>query len=146
VSTYSNPLFLFSSVSHTSLLFRSSGDGRVVTCCLLERLQIERDKEEDRTAESFARRLLISHEGLDTDPPGMFIFDEAPRMDNVGPFLRVKQWRSRLDVWFEEDAVAQHALDVVNSKIASCKGRRGNHIRKYLAQGDESGYSLHCPR
>jgi hypothetical protein len=149
VSTCSNPLFLLSSVSlvsHTSFPFRSSGDGRVVTCCLLERLQIERDKEEDRSAESFARRLLISHEGLDMDPPGMFLFDEAPRIDNIGPFLRVKQWRSSLDVWFEEDAVAQHALDVVNSKIASCKGRRGNHIRKYLAQGDESSFSLHCPR
>jgi hypothetical protein len=76
----------------------------------------------------------------------MFLFDEAPRTDNIGPFLRVKKWRSSLDVWFEEDAVAQHALDVVNSKIASSKGRRGNHIRTYLAQGDESGYSLHSPR
>jgi hypothetical protein len=146
----SNPLFLLQSVllvSHTSFPFRSSGDGRVVTCCLLERLEIERDKEEERSAESFARRLLISHDGLDIDPPGMFLFDEAPgTVDNIGPFLRVKQWRSSLDVWFEEDAVAQHALDVVNSKIASCKGRRGNHIRKYLSQGDESGYSLISPR
>jgi hypothetical protein len=143
------PLFLLPPVllvSHTSFPFRSNGDGRVVTCCLLERLHIESDKEEERPAEAVARRLLISHEGLGVDPPGMFLFDEAPKIGNIGPFLRVKQRRSSLDVWFEDDAVAQHALDVVNSKIASCKGRRGNHIRKYLAQGDASGYSLHSPR
>jgi hypothetical protein len=104
-------------------------DGRVVTCCFLERLdypvlQIERVKVEERPAEeSVAKRLI---EGMDMDPSGMLLFDEeAPRIDltSGGPFLR--RSKSGVFPWMCGSKRTQLLrnmlfLDVVNSKIVSC--------------------------
>jgi hypothetical protein len=104
-----------------------------VTSCLLERLKAEHDKlTSDGT--SAACRVLISYEGFDIRPPGLFLFDEDPTSEDVGPFTRVKPWRSSLDVWFENQNAANRAFDVANGAISSSKARRGIRVRNYLAK------------
>jgi hypothetical protein len=121
---------------------RSSGDGRVVTCCKLERVSIEVDSMHVSNDTS-ARRLIVSHDGPDLDPPGLFLFEEAPvpRKDE-GPFNRMKLLRSRLDVWFEDSQAVELAQVKANGKIEDAKVYRGKRLQRYLAQGDDSGYPI----
>jgi hypothetical protein len=120
------------------------GNGRVVTCCKLERLAVERDPADAR-ADTSARRLILSHIGPDTSPPGLFLFEETPSVKDEGPFVRVRQYRSSLDVWFEDSKAVSLAFGKVDSKIAAARTYRGHRIRTFLAQGEGSGYPMNMP-
>ena len=123
---------------------RSSGNGRVVTCCRLERLFVERDAADEHAVTS-ARRLILSHDGSDVSPPGLFLFEETPSIQDEGPSVRLKQWRSSLDVWFEDSKSVDLAFKTVAKVIDGAKAVRGNLLQKYLAQGEGSGYPTDVP-
>ena len=119
----------------------SSGDGRIVTSCPLEQLEVDKDPDDQVSMESTARRLIISYFDYGMKPPGMFFFEEEPKVQEIGPFNKVVQWESTLDVWFEDDRAANHALGIIQGKINLHRAERGNRMRRYLAQGDGSTYS-----
>ena len=110
----------------------------------MERLAVQNDTSEIHGT-SAARRLIVAHEGLGSDPPGLFLMEEPTTVDDVGPFLPVKHWRSSLDIWFEDERAVQHAFEMLKREVAASKGRRGTRIRQYLAQGEGSSYSLEAP-
>ena len=107
---------------------RSSGDGRVVTCCKLERVSIEVDTT-NVSDDTSARRLIISHDGAELDPPGLFLFEQNPVPKDEGAFNRHKIWRSSLDVWFEDSQAVELAQSKVNRKIEDAKIYRGKRIQ-----------------
>lgn len=123
---------------------KSSGDGRVVTRCMLHRLMAEKDSADARTDTS-ARRLIMSYDGPEISPPGLFLFEETPSIQDEGPFIRLKQWRSSLDVWFEDNKAVELAFCKVNEMIDEAKAHRGRRIQRYLAQGEGSGYPTDIP-
>ena len=116
----------------------------MVTSCRLERLMIQKDENQSQSS-SAARRLLVSHSSLESKPPGLFHIEEDSKGDDLGPFLRVQQKHSSLDIWFEDEAAVSHAFDLINGKIMEAKGRRGKRIKDYLGQGEMSTYSLDRP-
>jgi hypothetical protein len=46
---------------------------------------------EDLPASTSARRLIVSHDGQDENPPGLFLFVESPKVREVGLFIGVKK-------------------------------------------------------
>lgn len=84
----------------------------------------------------------MSHSSLDNKPPSLFRIEKNIKEDDLGPFLRVKQVHSSLDIWFEDEAAVSHAFDLINSKIMEAKGRRGKQFTDYLCQGEWSKYPL----
>lgn len=115
-----------------------------MTCCRLERLVVERDSAEAR-ADTSARRLILSHDGPDVSPPGLFLFEKTPSIQDEGPSIRLKQLRSSLDIWFEDSNAVELACNSVGKAIDEARAYRGNHLRKYLAQGEGSGYPTDTP-
>jgi hypothetical protein len=89
--------------------------------------------------------MLMSHEALGMEQPGLFHSEDESIEEDVGPFLRVRHRLSTLDIWFEDDNAVTHAFEVVNNKIMAAKGQRGKRIQDYLAQVEGSGYSMDGP-
>lgn len=118
---------------------RAAGDGRVVTRCQLERIIVEKDAADAR-ADTTARRLIVSHIGPDQAPPGLFLFEESPKLQDEGPLVHLKQWLSSLDVWFEDNKAVTLAFNKVQESIVETKIQRGIRIQRYLAQDDNSTY------
>ena len=118
---------------------RASGDGRVVSSCPMERISIAKDAADAR-ADTAARRLIVSHDSVATKPPGLFMFDENPKNQDVGSLVHLKQWRSSLDIWFEDNNAATLAFQKVEKAIEKAKIHRGRGIQRYLAQDVESTY------
>lgn len=115
-----------------------------MTSCKLERLVIEKDHENARSDTS-ARRLIVSHDGPDFNPPGLFLFESTPTLQDEGPFIRQRLRRSSLDVWFEDNRAVQIAFNKVSRKVAEARAYRGHRIQKYLTQGVGSGYPVDIP-
>lgn len=121
---------------------QSRGDGRVVTSCPLERLLVERDPDDAR-ADTAARRLIVTYDGSDTSPPGLFVVDSdegAPKVQDDGPLTKLRNYSSSLDVWFEDNKAVTLAFNKVQESIAAAKIHRGHRIQRYLAQDVDSGY------
>lgn len=118
---------------------RASGDGRIVTRCPLEQMTVAKDAADAR-ADTTARRLIVSYEGVETTPPGLFLFEETPKPQDEGPLIHVKQWQSSLDVWFEDNKAATVALVKVGPNVDEAKLNRGLRLQRYLAQDEGSGY------
>lgn len=117
----------------------STGSGRVVTRCRLERISLEKDSANAR-ADTSARRLVVTYEGPDATPPGLFLFDESPKAEDEGSLLKLKQWRSTLDVWFEDYKSVTLAFNKVQESITAAKIYRGHRIQHFLSQEEGSGY------
>lgn len=115
----------------------SPGNGRVVTSCVLSRITVARDPNPPADPSSPARRLLMAYKWFDTEAPGLFVYDEEPKVEEVGPFNRVRLWRSKLDVWFEDEGAAAHAYHSIHFQIDKAKTLRGDSILDYLAQHEE---------
>jgi len=118
---------------------QAGGDGRVVTRCSLERLSIEKDPPDART-DTTARRLLVSHQSEARSPPGLFVFEKLPDPKKEGCLIRPKQWKSKLDVWFEDNKAVTMAFKKVQEQIVTAKIDRGRRIQTYLAQNKGSSY------
>ena len=110
-----------------------SGDGRVVASCYTERVQVDTDPDGDKNPSS-ARRLFLSHTTFEPKtPPGLFMFDDAPKpAPEVGPFVRVQPYVSRLDVWFEHQRAADLAYKILSTHIFQAKANRGRRIQAFL--------------
>ena len=75
--------------------------------CRMERLSIQNDTSEIH-GRSAAGRRIAACKGLGSDPPGLSLKEEPTTVDEVGPFLLVKHWRSSLNIWFEDERAVQH--------------------------------------
>ena len=114
--------------------------GRVITACNLERVTLEFDTLEPEDGTS-ARRISLNHKWFDKDPPPLFLFDEAPEYEEHGPFVRIKPFMSRLDVWFENERAASYGFGELSSQIFKAKAHRGRWLRTFLdpqAEHEES--------
>jgi hypothetical protein len=107
------------------------GDGRVVTCCYLERLTVQLDSLVPDEGPP-ARRLILSHESYKHVPPTLFLFNELPKDEKLGPLTRVRSFTSTLDVWFEDQSAADHAYRVISSHVLACKSKRGHAVKAFL--------------
>eukprot|EP00977_Amphora_coffeiformis_P002979 scaffold569_cov165-Amphora_coffeaeformis.AAC.12 len=117
------------------------GDGRVVASCYAERVQVGMDPEGDRNP-SPARRLFLSHATFEPmTPPGLFMYDNAPKpAPEVGPFIKVQPYVSRLDVWFENQRAADLAYKILSTHIFQAKANRGRRVQAFLdPRGHYSG-------
>jgi hypothetical protein len=108
------------------------GDGRVITSCSLELLTVQLDSLVPDDGPP-ARRLILSHESYEHVPPTLFLFDELPQDEKLGPLTRVRTFTSTLDVWFEDQSAADHAYRVISSQVLACKSRRGLAVKDFLA-------------
>jgi len=114
----------------TQPLHDYEGKGRVVCSCVLERVWVELDKDPDESTP--ARRLMLSYEWIDTNPPSLFLFDEAPEAPKPihGCFQRLKYHKSRLDVWFEDSPFMNRAFTILSSEIFKARASRGQVIQE----------------
>lgn len=105
--------------------------GRVITACNLERITLEYDTTvpEDGSA---ARRITLNHKWFHTDPPPLFLFDTMPEYEEHGPFVRIKPFTSRLDVWFENERAASYGYGELCSQIFKAKAHRGRWVQAFL--------------
>ena len=108
----------------------AGGDGRVVCASLLERIEVVPDDIAIDNG-SPARRLFLSHKWFGLDPPALFLYDEMPKPQEVGPFRKHESSTSRLDVWFENQRAASQAYRVISSQIFAAKSARGRRIQAY---------------
>jgi hypothetical protein len=108
------------------------GDGRVITSCCLERLSVRLDTLMPDDGPP-ARRLLLSYRWFDHRPPTLFLFDELPEDEKLGPMIRVKSFTSTLDVWFEDQNAADHAHRILASQIFAAKSQRGHAVKLFLS-------------
>ena len=76
----------------------------------------------------------MAYKWFDTEAPALFLFDEHPREEGYGPFNRTRMWRSKLDVWFEDDGAAAHAYHSISFQIETARSKRGDRILDYLTQ------------
>lgn len=113
----------------------SGGNGRIVTSCNLSKLKVDRDHAIPLHSGSSARRLLLSHDSFETEPPSLFLFEEKPTENFVGPFFRVQSLRSCVDLWFEDETSVDRAAKVLEIKISKAKSRHGNRLREMLSTG-----------
>jgi Uncharacterised conserved protein len=112
----------------------AGSDGRVIAACLLERLEVSRDDISSAEAGSSpARRLLLTYKWFDMGSPPLFLFDELPKQTEVGPFLRIEYFASRLDVWFENQRAAGYAFGTISSHVFAAKSQRGRRVKDILA-------------
>ena len=114
----------------------SGGNGRIVTACNLGRVSVKGDHSPQISNASPARRLLVSHVSTNATPPGLFLPDEKQSPVTFGPFTRLSFFRSTLDVWFEDENAAEHALGIMMSKLNKTKSKRGNRLRERLVQDE----------
>ncbi|GKY95100.1 hypothetical protein MPSEU_000474000 [Mayamaea pseudoterrestris] len=107
--------------------------GVIVSVCELERLSVKADAcsfEND----SPARRMVLSCSWFEKTPPLLFHFDNIPEDELCGPFKRSTPFSSSLDVWFEDQKVADLALKILSSQIFAAKAERGQRVTKKLLQ------------
>lgn len=98
-------------------------------------LNVDRDMVSPADSSSPARRLLLSHYSYTSEMPGLFLAQEHLTKDtSFGPFNRFHFHRSGLDVWFEDEHAAEHALRVIRGKIGKAKAKRGNRLRDLLSE------------
>lgn len=112
------------------------GNGRVVAACNIEQITVERDVTLPEDG-SPARRLSLYHKWFSMTPPPLFLFDVMPVFEEYGPFIRVKPFTSRLDVWFENDMAADQAYAIISSQIFLSKSQRGRRLQAFLAPPKE---------
>lgn len=115
----------------------SAGSGRVVASCLLSRLSVARDPNPPADVNSPARRILMAYKWFDASAPGLFVFDEAPKEEGYGPFNKTRLWRSKLDIWFEDEGAAAHAYHSIHFQIDKAKTMRGDRILDFLTSHNE---------
>jgi hypothetical protein len=115
----------------------SPGQGRVVTSCRLENLTADRDPENARM-DTTARRLMLVHNSPESTCPGMFRFTADPKPTETGPFIKMTDWSSHLDIWFEDNRAIQLAFNKIQEKISEARAHRGRFIRQHLSQGENS--------
>jgi len=113
---------------------RSNGKGRIVTVSRLENLTLDKDPDNARI-DTLARRLILINDSPDLKPPGMFRFEKKPLPQQKGPFSHMMRCKSSLDIWFEDSNALRIAFSKVFETIVKAKADRGNHVRRYLAQG-----------
>jgi hypothetical protein len=90
---------------------------------------------ENLPASTSARRLIVSHYGQDENLPGLFQFEESPKVREVGLFIGVQKFRSTVDIWFEDQKALDLAFSRVDRIISLAKAHRGHLIRNYLLRG-----------
>jgi len=115
------------------LLGGELGEGRVITSCKLERLTVLQDAPSAPDAGPPARRLLLFHKWIDPKPPTFLMFDAMPEYEEYGPFVRARPFTSSVDVWFEDQATADNAYQILSSQIFAAKSRRGRRVEKFLS-------------
>ena len=111
----------------------SRGEGRIVTTCQLENLTVCKDPDNARVDTS-ARRMILICENPDLKANGMFRFEKRPQPKQIGPFSRIEQWKSSLDIWFEDSNAIHIALSKLDEAIMKARANRGNIIRNYLSK------------
>jgi len=111
--------------------------GRVITSVNLERITLEYDTTVPDDG-SEARRISLNHQWFDKDPPPLFLFDEMPEYEEHGPFVRIKPFTSRLDVWFENERAASYGYGELCSQIFKAKAHRGKWLQTFLDPQAES--------
>lgn len=104
--------------------------GRVIASVNLERVVVEQDPSPDDA--SPARRLSLFYKWFDRNPPPLFLYDALPSFEEHGPFVRVKLFSSRLDVWFENEGTANQAYEIISSHIFMAKSERGRRLQAFL--------------
>lgn len=119
-------------VAHPGSERSGSSHGRVITACYMERLTVQTDPLQTDHGPP-ARRLLLTHRWFDRHPPTMFLFDDLPEHEAIGPFLRMKPFLSTLDVWFENQTAADRAFQILAGQIFAAKAQRGLRIQTFLA-------------
>jgi hypothetical protein len=107
----------------------SAGQGVVISSFPAEQLTIRAD---DISAETVARRLLLTHSSYDPLPPPLFLFETAPEYEKLGPLVRSKAFVSSLVVWFEHQEAADLAFTILSSLIFEAKIKRGQRIVRFL--------------
>ena len=100
-------------------------------CCRLENLDIKVDTE-DLPSSTAARRLIVTHDGQDENPPGLFMFDSTPTRREEGIFVHLSKLRTSVDIWFENQKALDLAYVKVQRFITLAKAHRGHLIQKYL--------------
>jgi len=120
---------------------KSSGNGRVVMVCRLENLNIGLDTE-DFPPSTAARRLIVSHDGRDETPPGLFMFESPLKRREEGVFVHLSKFRSNLDIWFENQKALDLAFFKVKKFIALAKAHRGHLLLNYLLQQSKESVDL----
>jgi hypothetical protein len=113
----------------------SGGNGRIVMACSLAKLSVQGDRNPQVTSASPARRLLVTHFSMDGTTPGLFFAGNKRPPPTFGPFNRFTPLKSTLDIWFEDENAAEHALGVIESKLTRMKSKRGNLLREQFIQG-----------
>jgi len=108
-------------------------EGRVIAASPLEQLDVSFDKAPPVNNGSPARRLVLSHKGLDLMPPNLFLFDELPKEKEYGPFFHNETFRSSLDVWFEHQNASALAYNLISTQIFKAKSQRGRQLRIFLS-------------
>jgi hypothetical protein len=109
----------------------TGGNGRVIAACNLERVTVERDVTLPEDG-SPARRLSLYYKWFNRTPPPLFLFDAMPEFEEYGPFLHVKPFTSRLDLWFENEMTAYQAYTIISSQIFMAKSQRGRRLQTFL--------------
>lgn len=109
----------------------------MVSSCLLSRLSVARDPNPPADLASPARRILVAYKWFDVDPPSLFVYENPPKQDGYGPFNKSKLWRSKLDVWFEDEGAAAHAYHSIHFQVDKGKTARGDRILEYLTSHTE---------
>jgi hypothetical protein len=111
---------------------QSGGIGRVISTCGLAQLIVQTDSEPVQQGGP-ARRLLFSHKWFDRTPPPLFLYDNIPDpLIESTPFVNVKTYVSRLDVWFEHQRAADHAFKTLNKRVFEAKANRGCRLQSFL--------------
>lgn len=101
--------------------------------CRLENLVVGVDTG-DFPESTAARRLIVSHDGQDETPPGLFMFESAPTRREEGVFVHLSKFRTSLDIWFENQKALDLAFVKVKRFIALAKAHRGHLLQEYLLQ------------
>jgi hypothetical protein len=109
-------------------------DGRVITSCRLEQLSVQLDKMMPDDGPP-ARRVILSHMSFEPAPPTLFRFDAEPQDVKLGPLTRVQGFVSTLDVWFEDQAAADHAYQILANQILASKSKRGWVMKERFSSG-----------
>jgi hypothetical protein len=111
---------------------QTGGIGRVISSCGLAQVIVQVDPGPIQQGGP-ARRLLLSHKWFDKTPPPLFLFDNFPEpVKESPPYVHVKTYTSRLDVWFEHQRAADHAFRTLTNKIFQAKVQRGVRLQSFL--------------
>jgi hypothetical protein len=122
---------------------------RIISACLLERVTVEQDTYSgtDDSNESPARRLVVYYKWFDVSTPPLFMFDAMPEEEKIGvSCIRAREYISSLDIWFEDQDMANQAYAMLVARIYDAKARRGNRLYRLLnPYNSSSSYRWHLP-